>query len=45
MASELTADPIGHIQRGVSIVGSALIIRLVRTFSEEPLQAGLAEAV
>ncbi|MBL0210603.1 MAG: energy transducer TonB [Holophagaceae bacterium] len=43
MASELTADPIGRIQRGVSIVGSAFDHHwLVRTFSEELLQAGLA---
>jgi outer membrane biosynthesis protein TonB len=43
LASELTADPIGHIRRGVSIVGSAFDHHwLVRTFSEELLQAGLA---
>lgn len=43
LAGELTADPIGHIQRGVSIVGSAFDHHwLVRTFSEELLQAGLA---
>ena len=43
LASELTADPIGHIQRGVSIVGSAFDHHwLVRTFSDELLQAGLA---
>ncbi len=43
LADELTADPIGHIQRGVSIVGSAFDHHwLVRTFSDELLQAGLA---
>ena len=43
LAGELTADPIGHIQRGVSIAGSAFDHHwLVRTFSEELLQAGLA---
>ena len=43
LASDLTADPIGHIQRGVSIVGSGFDHHwLVRTFSEELLQAGLA---
>ncbi len=43
LAGELTADPIGHIQRGVSIVGSAFDHHwLMRTFSEELLQAGLA---
>ncbi len=43
LASELTADPIGHIRRGMSIVGSAFDHHwLVRTFSDELLQAGLA---
>ena len=43
LAGELTADPIGHVQRGLSIVGSAFDHHwLVRTFSDELLQAGLA---
>lgn len=43
LAGELTADPIGRVQRGLSIVGSAFDHHwLVRTFSEELLQAGLA---
>ncbi len=43
LADELTADPIGHVRRGISIVGSAFDHHwLVRTFSEELLQAGLA---
>ncbi|MBL0312597.1 MAG: energy transducer TonB [Holophagaceae bacterium] len=43
LADELTADPIGHVRRGVSIVGSAFDHHwLVRTFSEELLQGGLA---
>ena len=42
LAGELTADPIGQVHRGVSIVGSAFDHHwLVRTFSEEMLQAGL----
>lgn len=43
LAGELTADPIGHVHRGVSIVGSAFDHHwLVRTFSEEMLQVGIS---
>ncbi len=42
LAGELTADPIGRVHRGISIVGSAFDHHwLVRTFSEELLQAGI----
>ena len=42
LASELTADPFGKIHRGLTLSGSSLERHvLIRTFSEEILEAGL----
>ena len=44
LADELTADPFGLIHRGVTIVGSTFDKHfMVRTFSEEAINAGLGE--
>ncbi len=42
LSSELTADPVGRIQRGLSLAGSAFEKHLLlRTFSDELVEAGI----
>jgi serine/threonine protein kinase len=42
LASELTSDPSGKIQRGLTLLGSAFDHhKLIRTFSDELMEAGL----
>ena len=46
LANELTADPFGKIHRGLSLTGSSFERHvLIRTFSEEVLEAGLSTRI
>lgn len=46
LANELTADPFGKIHRGLSLSGTSFERHvLIRTFSEEVLEAGLATRI